>query len=164
MPRKKAVQPTAPAPTTPLAELHQAAPKALLGLLLWRDRFRNPSLSVTLTERDVVSLKACCDYQGVQPQVEIWKRQNGLIVAMVNAGTKLLDKAGNITSIGDAITPIEDNQADKDKSDTARRIQAIRDGAPALATRLLSEDSQGIATRSTITEAAEALRTLASVG
>ena len=165
MTTKKAAAPKAPPPpATPLDELHQAAPKALLGLLLWRDRFRNPSLSVTLTERDVIILKACRDYQAVQPQVEIWKRPGGLIVAVVQAGTKLADKAGNITSLGDAITPIEDNQGDKDKADTARRIQAIRDAAPALAARLISEDSQGIATRSTITEAAEALRLLASAG
>lgn len=96
--------------------------------------------------------------------MEIWKRPSGLIVAMVNSGTKMVDKAGNITSLGDAITPIEDNQADKDKADQARGIQAIRDAAPGLAARLISEDSQGIATRSTITEAAEALRLLASAG
>lgn len=163
MSTKKTAPPKAePAPATPLAELHKAAPKALIGLLLWRDRFRNPSLSVTLTERDVISLKACTDFQGIEPAVEIWKRPNGLIVAMVQAGSKIVDKEGNITSLGDAITPIEDNQADKDKADQARRIQAVRDGANALAARLISEDSQGIATRSTITEAADALRLLAS--
>lgn len=153
-----------PAAWTPVAELHRAAPKALIGLLLWRDRFRNPSLSVTLTERDVLGLKACADYQNIEPVVEFWKRPSGLIVAMVQGGTKLTDKDGNITSIGDAITPIEDNQADKDNADYARRLQAIRDNAPALAARMISEDAQGIATRSTITEAAEALRLLASAG
>ena len=161
----KAAPPPSPltlAGLTPVEELHHASSKALIGLLLWRDRFRNPSLSVTLTERDVTGLKACADYQKIEPVVEVWKRPGGLIVAMVQGGTKLVDKEGNITSLGDAITPIENNQADKDSADYARRLQAIRDNAPALAARLISEDSQGIATRSTITEAAEALRLLAS--
>ena len=166
MATKKAAAPKAPLPpATPLDELHQAAPKALLGLLLWRDRFRNPSLSVTLTERDLQGLKECTDYLKVVPAVEIWRRPNGVIVGLVQKGTQIHDKTtGEMTSLGDAITPVENNQADKDKADNARRIQAIRDAAPALAARLISEDSQGIATRSTITEAAEALRLLASAG
>lgn len=165
MSTKKAAAPKAqkpqPATATPLDELHSASARALIGLLLWRDRFRNPSMSVSLTERDVTGLKACTEYQGVEPVVEIWKRPSGLIVAMVQAGTKLVDKAGNITSLGDAITPIENNQADKDKADSARQLQAIRDGANGLAARLLAEDAAGIATRSTIEEAAQALRVLA---
>ncbi len=147
-------------PPAPLDALITAGPRALIALLLWKDRFRNPSMSISITEADVTGLKQCTEYLEVEPSVEIWRRPSGVIVGLVQKGTMIKDKAGTITSLGDAITPIENNQADKDKADQARRLNEIRATAPALAARLLSEDAAGIATRSTIEEAAQALRVL----
>lgn len=145
----------------PLDALVKAGPRALLGLLLWKDRHRNPSMTVTISERDVTGLKACTDYQEVEPAVEIWRKPTGVIVGLVQKGTMRKDEAGAITSLGDAITPIENNQADKDKADHERSLNEIRASAPDIAKRLLAEDAAGIATRSTIEEAAQALRVLA---
>lgn len=152
----------AAAPIAPLDKLVTAGPRSLIALLLWKERHRNPSMAVTISERDVQGLEECCTYQKLEPVVEIWRRPSGVIVGLVQKGTTLKDKAtGEITSLGDAITPIENNQGDKDKADAERTLSAIRAGAPALAARLLSEDAAGIATRSTIEEAAQALRVLA---
>lgn len=148
-------------PATPIDRLIKAGPKSLIALLLWKDRFRNPSLAITITERDVQGLEQCCEYQKIEPVVEVWRRPSGVIVGLVQKGTMIKDKTtGEITSLGDAITPIENNQADKDKADQARNLNEIRATASALAARLLSEDAAGIATRSTIEEAAQALRVL----
>ena len=141
--------------------LMKSGPRALIALLLWKDRMRNPSLSVTITERDLERLEKCVRFQKVEPATEIWRKPNGVIVALVQKGTTLKDKDGNITSIGDAITPMEDNQADKDRADAMRQLNEIRENAGKLAARLLAEDAAGIATRSTIEEAAHALRVLA---
>lgn len=144
-----------------LDKLTTTGPRGLIALLLWKDRMRNPAMAVTITERDLEGLEKCVTFQKVEPAVEIWRKPNGVIVAMVVKGTTLKDKEGNITSIGDAITPLEDNQADKDRADAVRQLNDIRANANSLAARLLSEDAAGIATRSTIEECAQALRVLA---
>ena len=43
--------------------LMKSGPRALLALLLWKDRMRNPSLSVTITERDLEGLEKCVRFQ-----------------------------------------------------------------------------------------------------
>lgn len=146
---------------TPLDKLVKAGPRSLIALLLWKDRHRNPSMAVTIIERDVLALEQCCEYQQIEPSVEIWRRPSGVIVGLVQKGTLLKDKTtGEITSLGDAITPVENNQADKDKADAEKILSAIRASANGVAARLLAEDAAGIATRSTIEEAAHALRVL----
>lgn len=128
--------------------------------MLWKNRHRNPGLSVTVTQKDIDGLKQCLDYQKLEAEVNILRRPDSVVIALVERDTQLTDKDGTVTSLGNAISPIENNEADFEKAAKEKRLQGIREMAPQLAARLLSEDLAGICSRDTVTQCAEALQVL----
>lgn len=167
-------------PTDPLDRLAKAGARDIIALMLWQGRFNNPSMAMQITPRDIEGLEKCLKHQKLEAEVVIMRPsgrpaqealQGGpgqrsvaarpadpprkfVVVALVEKGSKTDMGPGN------AITPMEDNQADYDRAAAAKQLQETKAGAHDLAARLLSEDAAGIATRSTIEAAAHALRVL----
>lgn len=148
--------------TETLEQLEKAGPRAIIALLLWKNRHANPNLAVTITQADMDALKQCLEYQEAAPDVAIWRKPGAVLVGLVEKGTELKDKDGQQTSMGNAITPVENNQGDLDRANSAKALTALKEQAPLLARRLRSEDQAGICSSDTVSLCADALIRLAN--
>jgi len=164
----------------PLDRLAKAGARDIIALMLWQNRFNNPSMSVQLAASDLEGLEKCVQFQKLQAEVVIMRPKGRpaqdpipaspgrmavpgrpadpprpfVVVALVEKGSS------SETSPGNAITPMEDNEQDYARANAAKQLAEVKAGAAGLAGRLLAEDAAGIATRSTIEEVAHALRVL----
>jgi len=57
----------------PLDRLAKAGARDIIALMLWQNRFNNPSLSVQLTQRDLEGLEKCVQFQKLQAEVVIMR-------------------------------------------------------------------------------------------
>lgn len=158
----------------PLDALAQGDPKNVIALMLWKARHRNPDLFVQIDENDIVGFEACVQYLKAKPVVQI-RRPEGLpeqaaIPATHNrravpARAATPAKPYVIVTItderGDAIKPVENNQADWDTAQDATQVRKARDQAPDLAARILNQARAGEFSLSDIQDAANALMILA---
>lgn len=148
----------------PAYELEALTPTEVVGLMLWKNRHANPNLAVVIDENDVAGLKACLKYLKVEPQVTILHRKNSVIVAMIEAGSINPDeKSPTYNPTGNAITPIENNEADYNKALAGKEMKRIREQAPMLAAQLRNDMAQHVLSDSTINEAADALVALSKL-
>ena len=44
-----------------------------IALMLWKERHRNPSFTVEITERDIAAFEKCIDYLEVEPKLRIFR-------------------------------------------------------------------------------------------
>lgn len=146
-----------------------------VAMLLWKDRYRNPEMSVQITEEDMVSLNKCAEYLKVVPQVRIFRPQGrpgqpfqpatqkrSAIPEVPAEGPRpyiLVQMVDQKT--GDAFVPIESTEEGAVIRDEHNAIRKAKDNARQLADQLLADLSSGSFSDSTIREAAKALATLA---
>lgn len=167
-----------PSTDSPLDRLVVAGADRALQLMLWQGRFANPEMAVQITPADIKGLDDCADYLKITPAVRIWrpgglpaippspamgKRQatsgreaipfkDYVVVQMVEAGTE------------NAFKPIENNERDFDRSQSAAGIRALREQIPALVGAVRSAVASGTFSESEILELCEAASKLAKAG
>lgn len=57
-----------------LDALANADPKQIIALMLWKNRHNNPDMVVQINEADIKGLTDCTAYQGIEPDVRIFRR------------------------------------------------------------------------------------------
>ena len=161
--------------THPLDALVAGDIKQVIGLMLWKNRHRNPDCYAQIDEKDVRAYRECMEYLKVEPDVMI-KRPQGLpaqaaIPAAANRRAVLARDATPAKpyvivalverATENAIRPVENNQEDYDIAQDAAHVRKARDQGPMLAERLLQQARSGEYSLSDIQDAANALMLLA---
>lgn len=147
----------------------------VLALVLWKDRHRNPDMTVLIREEDIKGFSDCTTYLKLKPAVRIVRPKGApampavaatrtrsavparpaepprpwVVVGVVEAGTE------NI------IKPIENSEAGALLRDQADAVRRARERAPMLAQQLLADATAGVFSTAMIHEAAQALTALA---
>lgn len=129
-------------------DLAASPPDYLLMLVLWKFRHANPEMAVTINDDDVKSYHDCINYLDVSARMLAEPHQTYVAIRMA-------DKDGN------SITPIENNERDKDRADEERRRNAIKQSAGLLVATARAEDANGILSRDTINQLCDAITVLA---
>ena len=114
-------------------------PNDIIKAILWHYRHIEPSLSIKVTEQDEKALADCLEYLKVEGKVTAVDRPGCYIVA-------LTDKDGN------AIVPIENNQADFNIGEKARNRKRLAEEAVNLANRVRNSAAGGEFSSSTVME------------
>lgn len=157
-----------------LDQLAEGDAKKVISLLLWKQRFNNPDMAVHITEADITGFEDSCRYLNVTPDVAIVRPQGRPAQEAIPAQGKQRAVPGRAAEparpyvyVGvvakgtmDQLKPIENNEADADKRDTANMVRTAKEKAPALATMLLSAAQTGTYSTSDLVDAANALNVL----
>ena len=169
----------APATQDIIERIAALPPRQIIALLLWKDRHRNPGLTQTITAKDLEGLEACLNYlktegevsivrpagrpaqpaftskeQGAQPARPADPPRDFVVVALVEKGSATPGVIGN------AITPVENNEEDAKLADRARLVAQIKPTVPRLAAALANEQATGDISLATCNDVIEALRIL----
>lgn len=185
---KPAVQPFATLPPQGAVERREAVdaldafeamcneedPSRALMLMFWKHRNDDQPFTMDITAADIKGFEDCVKYLEVQPQIRVFRPQG----QPAHPGAPATESrsaipprpAGKpkdyvviqlVDQHGDAFVPIENNEADLQKSQEAQRMRRIRESAPQLAAQLVADIQANTTSTSTILEAAEALKLLA---
>jgi len=151
-------------------------PATAVMLMLWQNRHANPEMTITITEKDIKGFTDCVEYLDVKPVIRITRPQ-GL------PAQEAIPPMGNRRAVpgrvaqppkpfaviqmtdldGNAIVPVENNEADQDAGRAMRAKARIRETAPELAKQLLASIGPGATINDElIREAAGALKALAT--
>lgn len=115
--------------------------------VLWHYRHINPDMSVKVMEKDEQALAECSAYLKAEAKVTIVQRPGCFIVALTDAS-------------GNAIVPVENNQADYDLGEKARNRKRIAEEGEMLANRCKNMAAQGEFSSSAVTELADTVLAL----
>lgn len=157
-----------------LDQLAQADSKEIIALMLWKDRHRNPDMTLQITEKDITGFLACAEYLKVVPKVRI-ERPQGMPAqeAIPAQGNRRAVPARAaepprpfvvvqvVDANGDGIKPIENDEDGAQLRDRADALRRHRDIAPTLASQLIADARSGNFSSSMVIEAAESLLALA---
>lgn len=157
-----ATHPKKAVPKTALQAFATANPDQHIALVLWMNRIHNPDLTVKVTEEDLAAYMACMSYLKVTPQLKIVQRPKYVGITLVEKGTEIKDPDGTVTSEGNAIRPVENNEADFARSQAAEDIRRIKERAPDLANRLTIDAQAGTFSSDMVIEAAKTIMVLAA--
>lgn len=174
-------KPSATAPTQhddPIEEFAQLAgndAREAIKLMFWKARMSNPGFTFEVTAADLTAFRACVGYLEVTPVINIFRPDGAPPVEAIPATgnrraiparparppknyvvIQMVDQDGN------AIVPVESDEADHAKSKQAQRLRAIRESAPSIATQLVADVQANALSNETILRAAEALRLLST--
>lgn len=148
---------------TPRNRLDGTGTTLLPSLLLWKNRHRNPSMTEHITQADHDAFWACMDYQDITPEVRVVPhRKGGLLVLLADAASEVMmdTQKGYCTNPGNAIKPIENNEADHAKAMHAVEVGKMRDSARELARTIRGMMQSGTFSNDVLTEAATVLEGL----
>lgn len=121
----------------------------LVALMFWKLRNQYPDFAVTFTEHDIKGMQDSMQYTEQAPK--LWAKAAQTYVAF---GVK--DE-----STGDMIRVEENNEADLDIKEQARKVRRIKESAGNLVATARTELSQGITSNDTINTLCEGLLALA---
>jgi len=158
-----------------LEETAAADPLRVIALMLWKDRLRNPDMYVQLTEADIRGLDDCATFLKVEPVARIRRPQGLPAQPAIPATVRTLAVAARpatpakpyvvVTLVdrktGDVVRPVENNQDDYDRAQTASRYARARERAGFYSQRLIQMSKSGEYSTAEMDEAADALLTLA---
>lgn len=150
-------------------------PMFVIALMLWQNRMRHPDLYAKIEPNDIKGFEDCVQFLKVNWQVRIERpaeipAQEAIPAhgnrRAVPARPAIPPRPYVIVNLvdertGDAIKPIENNQADYDVAQQAAAVRKAKDNAPMLAGSLMEQARSGNFSLSEMTDAANALLTLA---
>ena len=158
-----ATHPKKAIPKTPMQAFAQASSHDHIALLLWKGRIENPDLSVQITEADLKAFHDCMTYLKVEPEVKVFEHRGRTVIALLEKDSVIKDKkTGEVVSQGNAIRPVENNEADFAKSQQAENYRMVKQGATQLAVAIRNQAAQGEFSADMIQQAAETIMILAS--
>lgn len=145
-----------------------------VAMLLWKDRFNNPGMSVQVHPEDITKLDACINYLGIQPKVVVRRPQGRPAQAEQPARgerkaipAREADPPKNYLVIelvdqdGHTFRPIENDEESAKLRDERIEADKLKDRAPVIAQQLLDEMAAKTTVDSTQREAARMLVAMA---
>lgn len=149
-------------------------PRLAILAMLWKDRHRNPEMSVSVTEADLEGCQKSMEYMGAKPEVRIFRRLGREATAGIPAtkGKRAVPPSPAIPPSAfvivavlergtfNAIKPIENNEDGARGRDQADVVRRARDRVAMYSTAVRQAAASGTFSQSDITElcgAAEAL-------
>lgn len=145
-----------------------------VAMLLWKNRFINPEMSVQVTPEDISKLDACVGYLGIKPKVVVLRPQGRPEQAERPAQGERkaipyrpADPPKNYVVIqlvdenGDSFKAIENDEESAKLRDQATEIGKLKDRAGIVAQNILTEMQQNTTVDSTQREAARMLTEMA---
>ena len=162
----------------PLDALAAGPLENVVALMLWKNRHKDPSMTMVIKESDQQGLQDCCTYLKLVPQVVVVRPQGRpavpaipprgnrpgvpaqpaeparphVVVALVNKGTM------------DAIRPLENNDEDAEMLVREEQRRRMQSKAPMLAQAALRMSSNGDVSTSELRDIAECLQALSAEG
>ncbi len=161
-----------------LDKLEQADAHTVIALMLWKDRHRNPDLSIQITEEDINGLQACAQYLDVKPEVLI-ERPRGRPATPALPPSRIhpqgypaqpAEAPRNFVFVGvgyfekelfNSIKPIESTEEGAKVRDAANRLRTLRERGPQLARELMANAASGTFSSAQVEEAAQMLNDFA---
>jgi len=122
--------------------------EAIISLLIWKMRHSLPALVVQITQADREAFKQSLEYNEQVVKVNVEDRHGTTLVHLTDEKT------------GDQIIVTENNEADLDKGEAAKRLRMVKQSAPDLANQLRRDIASGSWADSMIEEVCAALVTL----
>lgn len=120
----------------------------IIALLIWKMRHSLPALVVQITQADREAFKQSLEYNEQVVKVNVEDRHGTTLVHLTDEKT------------GDQIIVTENNEADLDKGEAAKRLRMVKQSAPDLANQLRRDIASGSWADSMIEEVCSALVTL----
>lgn len=120
----------------------------IIALLIWKMRHSLPALVVQITQADREAFKQSLEYNEQVVKVNIEDRHGTTLVHLTDEKT------------GDQIIVTENNEADLDRGDAAKRLRMVKQSAPELANQLRHDLASGSWADSLVDEVCAALVTL----
>ena len=144
-----------PKPAKHVAAIAAGPIDKVAALMFWKLRNQFPEFAMTLDERDIKGFDDSFNYQEQTPQ---------LIVEAIRVSpdkpTMLVIRIADRKS-GDLIRVSENNEADLDIAEAAKKVRRVRESAPNLVNAVRGEFSQGITSQESIMALCDAVMTLA---
>lgn len=120
----------------------------IIALLIWKMRHSLPALVVQITKADREAFRQSLEYNEQTVKVNVEDRHGTTLVHLTDEKT------------GDQIIVTENNEADADKGDAAKRLRMVKQSAPELANQLRRDLASGSWADSMIEEVCATLVTL----
>lgn len=120
----------------------------IIALLIWKMRHSLPALVVQITKADREAFRQSLEYNEQTVKVNVENRHGTTLVHLTDEKT------------GDQIIVTENNEADADKGDAAKRLRMVKQSAPELANQLRRDLASGSWADSMIEEVCATLVTL----
>jgi len=120
-----------------------------LACVIWKLRHHLPALVVQITPAEHQAFLDSLTYTEQSVRVNVEDRKGTMLVHLTDATT------------GDQIVPIENNEADLDRAQTAKRNAQLKQTAGEIGLRLHYDMMQGNFSQDTIEQACEALKAFA---
>jgi hypothetical protein len=121
----------------------------LVTLLFWKLRRQFPEMGMTISEHDIKGLDDSLAYNEQVPKLVAEARRDYIVFRIADAKTD------------DMIILSENNEADLQKSEEAKRVRRIRETAGMLVGNVRAELSQGVTSNDSINQVCDALLALA---
>ena len=167
-----------PTKQDPLDALAAGPLDNVIAAMLWKNRHRDPNMTMVIKQADLQGLEDCCSYLKLTPQVVVLRpagrpatpavppRGNRpgipaqpaeaprphVVVALVNKGTM------------DAITPLENNDEDAEVLVQEQHRRRMQSKAPFLAQAAMRMSSNGDVSTSELRDIAECLQAFSGDG
>lgn len=143
-------------------------------LMLWKQRHENPDFTVMVDAADIKGFEDCVKYLEIEPRINIYRPQGLPAQEPIPANGRNRAVPGRaaqpprdyvvvqmVDADGNTFVPIENNERDLEKSQKAKTLKQLREGAPQLAAQLQADIQSNTISTATIQEAIEALKALA---
>lgn len=122
--------------------------ESLIALILWKVRHHLPALVIQITTADRAAFQQSLDYNEQTLKLNVEDRHGTTLIHLTDEKT------------GDQIIQNENNEADADRAEAAKKLRMLRQSAPELANQLKHDLNQGTISEDLLDEVCNALVTL----
>lgn len=123
--------------------------ESLIALMLWKVRHHLPALVIQITPADREAFQQSLDYNEQTVKLNVEDRHGTTLIHLTDEKT------------GDQIIQNENNEADADRAEAAKKLRMLKQNAPELAKQLKHDLNQGTISEDLLDEVCSALVTLA---
>jgi hypothetical protein len=123
--------------------------ESLIALILWKVRHHLPALVIQVTPADRAAFQQSLDYNEQTLKLNVEDRHGTTLIHLTDEKT------------GDQIIQNENNEADLDRAEAAKKLRMLKQNAPELGKQLKHDLNQGTISEDLLDEVCNALVTLA---
>jgi hypothetical protein len=125
--------------------------ESLIALILWKVRHSLPALVIQITPADRAAFQQSLDYNEQTLNLNVEDRHGTTLIHLTDEKT------------GDQIIQNENNEADLDRAEAAKKLRMLKQNAPELVKQLKHDLNQGTISEDLLDEVCNALVTLSRV-
>jgi hypothetical protein len=125
--------------------------ESLIALILWKVRHSLPALVIQITPADRAAFQQSLDYNEQTLNLNVEDRHGTTLIHLTDEKT------------GDQIIQNENNEADLDRAEAAKKLRMLKQNAPELVKQLKHDLNQGTISEDLLDEVCAALVTLSRV-